>query len=217
MTSRLVIGMTGATGAIYGVRLLEALRGTRFESHLVVSEWARKTIAIETGHRPEDVLALADRVYREDNQAAAISSGSFVTEGMIIAPCSVKTLAAVANGFADNLVARAADVTLKERRRLVLLVRESPLNVIHLENMLTVARAGAVVVPPVPAFYARLQSLDDMVNHTVGRLLDLFGVEHSLVRRWGGDADQPAVPLAPLGGAAGQPTLTRGPADDHRT
>lgn len=208
MTSRLVIGMTGATGAIYGVRLLEALRDSPLESHLVVSEWARKTIAIETGYRPEEVFALADRTYREDNQAAAISSGSFVTEGMIIAPCSVKTLAAVANGFADNLVARAADVTLKEQRRLVLLVRESPLNVIHLENMLKVARAGAVVVPPVPAFYARLESLDDMVNHTVGRLLDLFRIEHSLVRRWGDGGGQPAVPPAALDGA-GRPAGAR--------
>lgn len=194
MTSRLVVGMTGATGVIYGVRLLEALRGSRFESHLVMSEWARRTIAIETGYRPEAVLGLATRTYRQDNQAAPISSGSFPTEGMVIAPCSVKTLAAIANGFADNLVARAADVTLKEQRRLVLLVRESPLNVIHLENLLKVARAGAIVVPPVPAFYAQLQSLDDMVDHTVGRVLDLFGVEHSLVRRWGlaGSRAEPA-------------------------
>jgi 4-hydroxy-3-polyprenylbenzoate decarboxylase len=178
--------MTGATGAIYGVRLLEVLRDTPVETHLVVSEWARRTIAIETGHRPEAVFGLARRTYRADNQAAAISSGSFLTNGMIIAPCSVKTLAAIANGFADNLVARAADVTLKEQRRLVLLVRESPLHVIHLENLLKVARAGAIVMPPVPAFYARLESLDDLVDHTVGRVLDLFGVEHSLVRRWGG-------------------------------
>jgi 4-hydroxy-3-polyprenylbenzoate decarboxylase len=194
VTSRLVVGMTGATGVIYGVRLLEALRGSRFESHLVMSEWARRTIAIETGYRPEAVLGLATRTYRQDNQAAPISSGSFPTEGMVIAPCSVKTLAAIANGFADNLVARAADVTLKEQRRLVLLVRESPLNVIHLENLLKVARAGAIVVPPVPAFYAQLQSLDDMVDHTVGRVLDLFGVEHSLVRRWGlaGSRAEPA-------------------------
>jgi len=186
--SRLVIGMTGATGAIYGVRLLEAVRDSGVESHLVVSEWARRTIAIETGYRPEAVLELATRTYRADNQAAAISSGSFRTDGMVIAPCSVKTLAAIASGFADNLIARAADVTLKEQRRLVLVVRESPLNVIHLENLLKVARAGAIVVPPVPAFYARLRSLEDMVDHTVGRVLDLFGVEHSLVRRWGGSA-----------------------------
>lgn len=185
---RLVVGMTGATGAIYGVRLLELLRDGPFETHLVASEWARKTIAIETGRRPDDVFALADRVYRVENQAAAISSGSFLTAGMVIAPCSMKTLAAIANGFADNLVARAADVTLKEQRRLVLLVRESPLNVIHLENMLTLARAGAVIVPPVPAFYAKPRDLDEMVDHTVGRLLDLFGVEHALIRRWGGSS-----------------------------
>lgn len=189
MTRRLVVGMTGATGAIYGVRLLEALRDSPFETHLVASDWARRTIAIETDYRAEAVLGLAHRSYREDNQAAAISSGSFLTEGMVIAPCSMKTLAAIAHGFANNLVARAADVTLKEQRRLVLLVRESPLSAIHLENMLTVARAGAVVVPPVPAFYADLKSLDDMVYHTVGRLLDLFGSDHSLVRRWGSGAN----------------------------
>lgn len=182
---RLIVGITGATGAIYGIRLLEALKGGPVETHLVMSDWARKTIAIETGRSPSDVLALADRTYRPDNQAAAISSGSFRTLGMVIAPCSMKTLAGIANGFADNLVSRAADVQLKEGRKLVLLARESPLNAIHLENMLKLARAGAVVAPPCPAFYAHLTSLDDMVDHTVGRLLDQFDIEHSLVRRWG--------------------------------
>lgn len=189
MTSgRIILGMTGATGAIYGVRLLEVLAGSRFETHLVASEWARKTIAIETGRRPEEVFALAHRTYREENQAAAISSGSFLTAGMVIAPCSMKTLAAIANGFADNLVARAADVVLKEQRKLVLLVRESPLSAIHLENMLKLARLGVVIVPPVPAFYAKPRDLDEMVDHTVGRVLDLFGIDHALVRRWGGSS-----------------------------
>lgn len=181
---RLVVAITGATGAVYGIRLLEALHQTPIESHLVVSEWALKTIAIETDYRPADVLELGDRVYRADNLAAAISSGSFLTRGMVIAPCSMKTLAALASGYADNLVARAADVTLKERRKLVLLVRESPLSAIHLENMLTLTRAGAVIAPPMPAFYTHLSTIAEMVDETVGRLLDQFGIEHDLVRRW---------------------------------
>lgn len=185
MTGRLVVGITGATGAIYGIRLLESLRDSDYETHAVVSDWAQKTIAVETSYRPDDVLKLADRAYRPDNQAAALSSGSFLTEGMIIAPCSVKTLAAIANGYADNLIARAADVTMKEQRKLVLLVRESPLNAVHLENMLKLARAGVVIAPPVPAFYAGLTDLDDMVDHTVGRMLDQFKIPHSLARRWG--------------------------------
>lgn len=191
-SNRLVVAITGATGAIYGIRLLEALRETPIESHLVVSDWAMKTISIETSYRPADVLGLADRVYRAENQAAAISSGSFLTRGMVVAPCSVKTLAAIATGYADNLIARAAEVTLKEQRKLVLLVRESPLTAIHLENMLKLSRAGAVIAPPVPAFYANLKSLDEMVDHTVGRLLDQFEVGHSLVRRWADGASASA-------------------------
>lgn len=185
--------MTGATGAIYGVRLLEALHDTPVETHVVVSEWARKTIAIETDRRPDDVLALATRVYRESNQAAAISSGSFKTMGMVVAPCSMKTLAGIAYGFADNLIVRAAEVTMKESRKLMLLVRESPLTVIHLENMLTVARAGAVIAPPAPAFYANPASVEELVDQTVGRVLDQFDIEHSLLRRWGERRSETAV------------------------
>jgi flavin prenyltransferase len=182
---RLIVCMTGATGAIYGVRLLEALRDVPVETHLVVSRWAETTIAAETAWKVRQVRELADVSYDEDDLAAPLSSGSFDTAAMIVAPCSMHTLAAVANGISANLIQRAAEVHLQERRKLVLLVRESPLSVIHLENMLRVARAGAVIAPPVPAFYARLQSLDDMVDHTVGRVLDLVGVEHQLVRRWG--------------------------------
>jgi flavin prenyltransferase len=182
--TRIVVGMTGSSGVIYGIRLLEALGAASVETHLVASEWALKTVSIETSYRSSDVLEMADRTYRADNQAAAISSGSFHTDGMIIAPCSMKTLSAIANGYSDNLIARAADVTLKEQRKLILLVRESPLNSIHLENMLKLTRAGAVIAPPVPAFYAKLRSLDDMISHTIGRALDLVQVEHSLVRRW---------------------------------
>jgi 4-hydroxy-3-polyprenylbenzoate decarboxylase len=177
--------MTGATGVVYGVRTLEALRSAGVETHLVISEWAARTIVAETRWKPEDVRALADEVYDESELDAPPGSGSFPTGGMIVAPCSMKSLAAIAHGISQNLIHRAAEVTLKERRTLLLLVRESPLSVIHLENMLSVARAGALVVPPVPAFYARPRDLDEMVDHTVGRMLDHFAVPHGLVRRWG--------------------------------
>ncbi len=181
----LLVAMTGATGAIYGVRLLETLYELGVEAHLIVSRWAEATIKTETDRRPEDLRALAAVVYDEGDLAAPPASSAFATAGMIVSPCSMRTLAAVANGLSDNLIQRAADVHLKERRKLVLLVRESPLCVIHLENMLRVAKAGAVVAPPVPAFYAKLRSLDDMVDHTVGRALDQLGVEHERIRRWG--------------------------------
>jgi flavin prenyltransferase len=180
-----VVAMTGATGAIYGVRLLEILRELGVETDLVVSRWAEATILAETDFKPDDVRALATRAYSENDLAAPLADGSFATAAMVVAPCSMRTLAAVANGFSETLVQRAAEVHLQERRRLVLLVRETPLSVIHLENMLRVARAGAVVAPPMPAFYARLRSLDDMVDHTVGRLLDQIGLEHEGIRRWG--------------------------------
>lgn len=181
---RLVVAITGATGAIYGIRLLEALRDTPVESHLVVSDWGMKTISIETTYRPAEVLALADRRYRADNLAAPISSGSFRTRGMVIAPCSMKTLSAIACGYGDNLVSRAAAVSLKERRKLILLARESPLSMIDLENMLRVSRAGAVVAPPEPAFYTRPATVGELVDQSVGRLLDQLEVEHALLRRW---------------------------------
>jgi 4-hydroxy-3-polyprenylbenzoate decarboxylase len=180
-----LVAMTGATGAIYGVRVLELLRELGIEAHLVVSRWAEATIRTETDRRVEDVRALATVVYEEGDLLAAPARGSFETAGMIVAPCSMRTLAAVANGISDNLIQRAAEVHVQERRKLVMLVRESPLSVIHLENMLRLARAGAVVAPPVPAFYAKLRSLDDMVDHTVGRALDQLGVEHARIRRWG--------------------------------
>jgi 4-hydroxy-3-polyprenylbenzoate decarboxylase len=180
-----LVAMTGATGAIYGIRLLEVLREVEVETHLVVSRWAEATIKAETDRRVDDVRALASVVYDEDDLAAPPASSAFVTAGMVVAPCSMRTLAAVANGLSDNLVQRAAAVHLQEGRRLLLLARESPLSVIHLENMLRVAKAGAVVAPPVPAFYAKLHSLDEMVDHTVGRALDQLGVEHERIRRWG--------------------------------
>lgn len=179
-----VIGMTGATGAIYGMRALELLRELGVETHLVVSHWAEATILAETERTPAQVRALASCVYEEDDLSAPIA-GASPTAGMIVAPCSMRTLAAIANGHSENLIQRAAEVHLQEQRKLVLLVREAPLSVIHLENMLRVARAGAVVAPPVPAFYARPRSLDDMVDHTVGRALDQLGVAHERIRRWG--------------------------------
>lgn len=181
----IVVAMTGATGAIYGIRTLEVLRAERIETHLVVSRWAEKTITAETSWKPAEVRALASHAYDEHDLDAPLASGELLTRGMVVAPCSMKSLAAVAHGITENLVHSAADVTLREGRRLLLLVRESPLSVIHLENMLTVARVGAIVMPPVPAFYAKPRTLEEMVDHTVGRMLDHFGIAHDLVRRWG--------------------------------
>jgi 4-hydroxy-3-polyprenylbenzoate decarboxylase len=184
--TRVVVGITGASGAIYGVRLLERLREAEVETHLVATRWARVTIEHETGRPFGDVKELAHAVYGEGDQAAPISSGSFRTDGMVIVPCSTKTLAAIATGFAHNLVCRAADVVLKERRRLVLCVRETPLHAIHLRNMLTLADMGAVIAPPTPAFYHRPESLDDVVDQTVLRLLDQLGIELPDGARWSG-------------------------------
>ena len=183
---RLVVAITGSTGTIYGVRLLQLLRGTDVETHLIVSRWGARTLLHETTLGLADVQKLATRAYPAADQGAAISSGSFLTLGMAIVPCSMRTLAAIAHGLADNLVHRAADVVLKERRRLVLAVREAPLSEVHIENMLKVTRMGAIVSPIVPAFYDRPRTIDDLVNHTVGRLLDLFDIHLDVMERWGG-------------------------------
>jgi 4-hydroxy-3-polyprenylbenzoate decarboxylase len=183
---RLVVGITGATGTIFGIRLLQLLRGTDVETHLVISRWGARTLVHETPFTAEEVRRLATRAYAEGDQGAAISSGSFVTMGMVVLPCSMKTLAAIAHGHADDLVHRAADVVLKERRRLVLGVREAPLSTIHLENMLKLSRMGVVISPPVPAFYTRPRSLDEVVDHTVARLLDLFDIHLDVADRWSG-------------------------------
>jgi 4-hydroxy-3-polyprenylbenzoate decarboxylase len=183
---RLVVGITGASGAIFGVRALEVLKDLGVETHLVMSKWARTTIASETSYSQAQVEALASEVHHPDNQAAPISSGSFRTDGMLIAPCSMKTLAAIRVGFGDSLMSRAADVTLKERRKLVLVARESPLSEIHLDNMLALARMGSVILPPMPAFYSNPKSLADMVDHIIGRLLDQFSLDMPGMNRWGG-------------------------------
>lgn len=186
-TPRIVLGMTGATGAIYGVRLLERLRDAGAESHLVISRWGARTLLHETPYSREQVEALATVSYAPNDMGAAISSGSFKTDGMVIAPCSAKTLAAIAHGYGDNLIHRAADVILKERRRLVLVIREAPLSDIHLENLLKLSRMGAVVLPPMPAFYHHPRTIEDIVNHTVERVLDQFGLEVPGMERWAGE------------------------------
>ncbi|RLA83240.1 MAG: 3-octaprenyl-4-hydroxybenzoate carboxy-lyase, partial [Deltaproteobacteria bacterium] len=169
---RIIVGITGASGVIYGVRLLEVLRDLKVEAHLILTEAARKNIQIETSLTVEDVKGLAHKVHDVKDLAAPVSSGSFVTSGMVVAPCSIKTLSAIAHSYNDNLLVRAADVTLKERRRLVLLVRETPLHLGHLELMAQVARLGGVIMPPVPAFYHRPRSVEEIVDQTVGKVLD---------------------------------------------
>lgn len=183
---RIIVAITGATGAAYGVRLLAALSELGVERHLVLSRWAEVTILKETGQTARDVGALASVVHPRDNQCAAIASGSFRHDGMVVAPCSMRTLSAIRFGHADGLIPRAADVALKERRRLVLLARETPLNDIHLENMLALSRMGAIIAPPVPAFYNQPETIDDLIDHTIGRVLDLFGLDMPRLRRWNG-------------------------------
>lgn len=182
----LIVAITGATGTIFGVRILQLLQGTDVDTHVVISRWGARTLAEETEFTVEQVQAMATHAYPIGDQGAAISSGSFVTLGMVIAPCTMNTLACIAHGHGDNLIHRAADVALKERRKLVLLVRESPLNDIHLENMLKLSRMGVVIFPPVPAFYNHPQSLDEMVNHVAMRALDQFDLHLEVMRRWDG-------------------------------
>jgi flavin prenyltransferase len=182
--SRLIVGISGASGVIYGVRLLQALKKIPVESHLVMTRTAEVTLAHETRLKVAEVRRLADATYRVDDLAAAISSGSFRTIGMIVAPCSMRSLGEIANGITSNLLTRAADVVLKERRKLVLMARETPLHAIHLRNMLALAEMGAIIAPPVPAFYNKPESLDDIIDHSVGRVLDLFDIETDLPHRW---------------------------------
>ena len=182
---RLIVAITGATGAIYGVRLLEMLRDTPLETHLIMSPWGRRTLLHETSYTVDQVQRLAGMTYSPNDQGAAISSGSFLTMGMAVVPCSMRTLAAIAHGLGDNLIHRAADVVLKERRRLLLAPREAPLNDIHLENMLKLSRMGTVICPPMPGFYQRPETIEDIVKQTVVRILDQFGVHMDSPGRWG--------------------------------
>lgn len=181
---RIVIGISGASGSIYGYRALSALADTDVETHLVLSDQARRTIELETDLSVRDFESLASAVYRDQDLAASISSGSFLTDGMVVIPCSVKSASAIAYSMNSNLLVRAADVCLKERRKLVLVVRESPLHLGHLRTLVQLSEMGAVILPPVPAMYAKPKTVDDIVNQTVGKALDQFGIEHALSRRW---------------------------------
>jgi 4-hydroxy-3-polyprenylbenzoate decarboxylase len=205
--ARLIVGMTGASGAGLGVRLLEALRTLPdVETHLVMSRWARTTIELETHYTAGEVAKLADVTYRPGDQAAAISSGSFQTDGMVVVPCSMKTVAGIRTGYADNLIGRAADVVLKERRRLLLIPRETPLSEIHLDNLLALARMGVTILPLMPAFYNNPASIDDLLDHLVARVLDQFALPAPDAHRWQGVTTAPTADS----GTTTQPTLTGG-------
>lgn len=194
---RMIVGISGASGIIYGIRVLEALRRAEVETHLVMTRSARVTLAQECGMKVSDVEKLSRKAHNVDDIGASIASGSFPTLGMIIAPCSIHSLSQIATGVTSNLLTRAADVVLKERRRLVLLVRESPLHLGHLRSMTQATEIGAIILPPVPAFYTQPKTVDDIVDHTVGRALDLFGIESALVRRWGEDIGPGSQILSP--------------------
>jgi 4-hydroxy-3-polyprenylbenzoate decarboxylase len=182
---KLVVGITGSTGVIYGIRLLEVLKEKNIETHLILTEWAQKCIAMETDYKLDQVKSLATTVSDETNMAASVSSGTHKIDGMLVIPCSMKTLSSIANGYDETLVARAAGVTLKESRKLILVTRETPLTAINLENMLKLARLGVVILPPVPGFYTKPKTIDELVSHTVGKCLDQFDIEHNLYKRWG--------------------------------
>jgi 4-hydroxy-3-polyprenylbenzoate decarboxylase len=182
---RLVVGISGATGAIYGIRLLEALSETEIETHLVVSQAAEKTIRMETSWKVDEVKGLAHTCYDPADVGANIASGSFLCDGMVVIPCAIKTLSGIANSYNDNLLVRAADVTIKEKRKLVVVVRETPLHKGHLRLMMNLADLGATILPPIPAFYCLPQTIDDIVNHLVGKVLDMFRIKHNLFKRWG--------------------------------
>ncbi|MCM3760067.1 UbiX family flavin prenyltransferase [Alkalihalobacillus oceani] len=184
---KIVVGISGASGAIYGIRTLEVLQKLGIESHAVISNAAKQTIEYETDYTVEDVRALATSVYGQEEIGAAISSGSFKVDGMIVAPCSIKTLSAIANSFNDELITRAADVQLKERRKLVLIVRETPFNLSHLQHMTLITQMGGVILPPVPSFYHKPKTIDDLVNQTIGKALDQFDIDARLFRRWDGE------------------------------
>jgi 4-hydroxy-3-polyprenylbenzoate decarboxylase len=183
-TKRIIVAISGASGAIYGIRLLEALQKEGIETHLIISRWARETIREETSYSVEEIEKLTNYFYDERDLTAPLSSGSFLIHGMVVIPCSMKTLAAIACGYVENLIARAADITIKESRELVLVPRETPLNAIHLENMLKLSRLGVVILPPMPAFYIKPSSIDDLVNHTIGKVLDQLGINNRLYQRW---------------------------------
>ncbi|MCK4986964.1 MAG: UbiX family flavin prenyltransferase [Desulfobacterales bacterium] len=191
MAKRLVIGISGASGVTYGVRMLELLRKTEFETHLIISRAGRLNIEIETSYKPREVEAMADFTYDHKDMAAALASGSFLTEGMVVIPCTIKSLSGIANAYDENLLVRAADVTLKEKRKLVLVVRETPLHIGHLRLMTMAAEMGAHLLPPVPSFYHRPKTIDDIIDQTIGKVFDYIGIEHDLFDRWGEPGQNP--------------------------
>lgn len=188
MPKRIVVGISGASGVTYGVRLLSVLKETDYETHLIISKSGELNIEIETDYDPADVKAMADYVYDHKNVAASLASGSFLTAGMVVVPCTIKTLSGIANSYNENLLVRAADVTLKEKRKLVLVVRETPLHKGHLRLMTMAADMGAHILPPVPSFYHMPKTIDDIIDQTIGKIFDFMGIEHDLFRRWGDDS-----------------------------
>ncbi|MFH1932449.1 MAG: UbiX family flavin prenyltransferase [Pseudomonadota bacterium] len=190
MSKRIVIGISGASGVIYGVRMLSLLKEKDFETHLILSEAGKKNIEIETSYKAEEVAAMAHYTYDNKDVGAALASGSFLTEGMVVVPCTIKTLSGIANSYTDNLLVRAADVTLKEKRKLVLVVRETPLHKGHLRLMTMAADMGAHILPPVPSFYHQPKTIEDLIDQTIGKIFDYLGIKHDLFRRWGeGDSN----------------------------
>jgi 4-hydroxy-3-polyprenylbenzoate decarboxylase len=198
MPERLVVGISGASGVIYGVRLLQVLQDTDYETHLIISKSGELNIEIETDYDPADVKALADCVYDHKNMAASLASGSFITAGMVVVPCTIKTLSGIANSYNENLLVRAADVTLKEKRKLALVVRETPLHKGHLRLMTMAADMGAHILPPVPSFYHMPKTIEDIIDQTIGKIFDFMGIEHDLFRRWGDDSKKSSKNDSPL-------------------
>jgi 4-hydroxy-3-polyprenylbenzoate decarboxylase len=193
MAKRIVIGISGASGVIYGVRILELLKETDFETHLIMSRSGRLNIEIETRYKPQELEAMADFVYDHNDMAASLSSGSFLTEGMVVIPCTIKSLSGIANSYNENLLVRAADVTLKEKRKLVLVIRETPLHIGHLRLMSLAAEMGAHLLPPIPSFYHQPKTLEDIIDQTIGKIFDYFGIEHHLFKRWGETGEDPKI------------------------
>ena len=198
MSKRIVIGISGASGVVYGARLLEALKDTDYETHLIISESGKLNFQIETQYKPADIESMADRVYDHKDMAAALASGSFITQGMVVVPCTIKTLSGIANSYNENLLVRAADVSLKEKRKLVLVVRETPLHKGHLRLMTMAADMGAHILPPVPSFYHQPQSIEDIIDQTIGKIFDYLGIQHDLFKRWGEDNKKSNDQDAPL-------------------
>ena len=198
MSKRIVVGISGASGVIYGARLLEVLKDTDYETHLIISESGKLNFEIETQYKAAEIEALADRVYDHKNMAAALASGSFITAGMVVVPCTIKTLSGIANSYNENLIVRAADVALKEKRKLVLVVRETPLHKGHLRLMTMAADMGAHILPPVPSFYHQPKSIEDIIDQTIGKIFDYLGIRHDLFKRWGEDNNKTNNPDSSL-------------------